>query len=455
MRPCLAPGPRAVLSALPKEFRMRPAAQVQAAINVLHEMQLHHRPASAALADWGKANRYAGSGDRAAIGNLVYDSLRRRASAEHLMGAHSARAGVLGALRTAQGLSVDAIAAICDGGTHAPKALSPAEKANLSKPVDREVPAYVAAEVPEWTMAQFAALFGARAAAEGQGLASRAPVDIRVNTVKTDRSSVLTALARHKPIVTSHSALGLRIPLPEGSNRHPNLEAEIGHGHGWFEIQDEGSQIAAALTGVKPGQTVLDLCAGAGGKTLAMAAAMGNKGAIFAYDDDKFRLRPIIERIARAGLTNIEPITAGDKAALAALGPRFDCVLVDAPCSGSGTWRRKPDAKWRLKADSLLKRQKEQRDVLATAARHVHAGGRLVYVTCSLFAEENTSQIEAFLAANPAFRLIPTAEAWATASAGTLTGAAPASADGRLETLLLTPASHGTDGFFVAVMVKA
>jgi 16S rRNA (cytosine967-C5)-methyltransferase len=434
---------------------MRPAARVQAAINVLHEMQQHHRPASAALADWGKANRYAGSGDRAAIGNLVYDALRRRASAEHLLQARTARAGVLGALRTAQGLSAADIAAMCDGSMHAPKPLSPAEAACLAKPLDQAKPAHVAAEVPEWAMPHFEALFGTRAAAEGQALAARAPVDIRVNTLKSNRAAVTTDLARHAPVATPISALGLRIPLPETSNRHPNLEAEIGHGHGWFEVQDEGSQIAAALTGVKPGQTVLDLCAGAGGKALAMSAAMGNKGAIFAYDDDKFRLRPIIERIARAGLTNIEPVTAGDKAALAALGPRFDCVLVDAPCSGSGTWRRKPDAKWRLKPDSLAKRQIEQREVLAVAARHVHAGGRLVYVTCSLFAEENTAQVEAFLAANPGFRLLPTAEAWATASAGALTGAAPASADGRTDTLLLTPASHGTDGFFVAVMVKA
>jgi 16S rRNA (cytosine967-C5)-methyltransferase len=433
---------------------MRPAARVQAAIAVVHEMQLHHRPASAALADWGKSNRYAGSGDRAAIGNLVYDALRRRASAEHLMEAHTARAGVLGALRTAQGLEPDAIAALCDGGMHTPKALSPFEKTCLKKPLDRALPGHVAAEVPEWAMPHFAALFGDRAAAEGQALAERAPVDIRVNAVKIDRSGVLEALARHNPSLTQRSALGLRIPLPEGSNRHPNLEAEITHGHGWFEVQDEGSQIAAALTGVKPGQTVLDLCAGAGGKTLAMAAAMANKGVVFAYDDDKFRLRPIIERIARAGVTNIEPVTAGDKTALAALGPRFDCVLVDAPCSGSGTWRRKPDAKWRLKADSLVKRQKEQRDVLAVAARHVCPGGRLVYVTCSLFADENTAQVEAFLAANPGFRLLPTAEAWATASPGALAGAAPASADGRTDTLLLSPASHGTDGFFVAVMAR-
>jgi 16S rRNA (cytosine967-C5)-methyltransferase len=433
---------------------MRPAARIQAAIDVLDEMQARHRPASQALADWGKSHRFAGSGDRAAIGNLVYDALRHRASADHLMQAETARARILGSLRIVAGMSPDAIAALCDGAQFAPKALSAEEAQHLAGALDAKKPDYASAEMLPWAFKVFQSVFGDDAIHQGRALAERAPVDIRVNTLKSDRAKVAIALARHKPAATLRSALGLRIPLPEGAARHPNVEAELCHGQGWFEVQDEGSQIAAALTGVKPGDTVLDLCAGAGGKTLALAAALNNRGRLCAYDDDMLRLRPIVERLNRAGATCVEPVTAGDTAALAALGDVFDCVLVDAPCSGSGTWRRKPDAKWRLKPHALEKRHQEQRAVLETAARHVRPGGRLVYVTCSLFPSENVQQVDAFLGVYPDFALVPTANAWANASPGTLTGEAPASADGRTDTLLLSPASHTTDGFFAAVMTR-
>jgi 16S rRNA (cytosine967-C5)-methyltransferase len=432
---------------------MRPAARVQAAIDVLHELQTRHRPASQALADWGKANRYAGSGDRAAIGNLVYDALRRRGSADHVMQAETARARILGTLRVAHDTSADAIAALCDGEKFSPSTLTGEERAHLAKPKDA-LPAHVAAEMPRWAFSLFETQFGDHAAAEGSALAARAPVDIRVNTLKSERAAVAAALARHKPAATPLSALGLRIPIAIDTQRNPNVEAELTHGQGFFEVQDEGSQIAAALSGVKPGQQVLDLCAGAGGKTLALAAALANRGRLVAYDDDAVRLRPIVERLHRNGVSCVEPINAGDTAALERLGASFDCVLIDAPCSGSGTWRRKPDAKWRLKPHALEKRQVEQRAVLDTGAAHVKPGGRLVYITCSLFKSENRDQIDGFLMANPAFALVPTAEAWATASYATLDGAAPASADGNTDTLLLSPARHGTDGFFVAVMQR-
>ncbi len=434
---------------------MRPAARVEAAITVLTDIITRHRPASAALADWGKSNRYAGSGDRAAIGNLVFDALRHRATAAHALGAKTPRALILGALHVADGISAGEIATLCDGGPHAPAALTDAERTALDTAATRSMTPAASADLPTWVYPAFDALFGTRAAAEGSALAARAPVDLRVNTLKATRAQVLDALAKYGAEATAHSALGIRIHAPDGSKRIPNVEADVAHGKGWFEVQDEGSQIAAALTGVKPGETVLDLCAGAGGKTLALAAAMQNKGKLYAYDDDKVRLRPIFERMTRAGITNVEVISAGDTSTLAGLGDRFDCVLVDAPCSGAGTWRRKPDAKWRLKPESLVKRQAEQRAVLATAKRHVKQGGRLVYVTCSLLPEENTGQIAAFLAANEDFTLVPTARAWAEATPGTLAATPPASADGATDTLLLTPHSHNTDGFFVAVMQRA
>lgn len=431
---------------------MRPSARVEAAIDVLDDIVRRHRPASAALADWGKSNRYAGSGDRSAIGNLVFDALRKRASSAHASGSDKPRGLVLGALMRAGGLGVEEIAALCDGGTHAPAPLADAERKALSTAPSRPMSEAERADVPAFALDHFKTVFGAGAVEEAAALSNRAPVDLRTNTLKTDRARLLAALAKHQPLPTKYSRLGVRLAPPEGGKRQANVEADVTHGKGFFEVQDEGSQIAAALTGAKAGETLLDLCAGAGGKTLALAAAMENKGQIYAYDDDKTRLRPIFERMTRAGATNVEVISAGDTSTLASLADRFDCVLIDAPCTGSGTWRRKPDAKWRLKPDSIRKRQAEQRAVLATAASHVKAGGRLVYVTCSLFPGENTEQVEAFLAANPDFALVPTAQAWSGASKGMLEGAAPNSADGRSDSLVLTPLQHGTDGFFVAVM---
>ena len=216
-------------------------------------------------------------------------------------------------------------------------------------------------------------------------------------------------------------------------------------------MQDEGSQIAALMAAAGPRQQVLDICAGAGGKTLAFAAAMRNTGQIYAYDDDAARLRPIFERLKRAGARNVQVLQPGDAAAVTALGPRFDLVFVDAPCTGSGAWRRRPDAKWRLKPANLAQRQDEQRAILDAAAPMVKPGGRLVYATCSVLPEENGDQIGWFLANHSGFATLPWREAW-TAGVG---GDPPASADGSDETLLLTPARHGTDGFFIAVLRRA
>jgi 16S rRNA (cytosine967-C5)-methyltransferase len=193
---------------------------------------------------------------------------------------------------------------------------------------------------------------------------------------------------------------------------------------------------------------VLDLCAGAGGKTLALAAAMQNTGQIYAYDADKRQLRPIFERLKRAGARNVQVMDAGDETALLVLGPRFDLVLVDAPCTGSGTWRRKPDSKWRLKPANIPERQAEQREALALGARLVKPGGALVYVTCSVLPEENADHVAAFLDEHPDFAVLPYAGPWRER----LGGEPPDSADGRTDTPQLTPARHSTDGFFIALM---
>jgi 16S rRNA (cytosine967-C5)-methyltransferase len=234
-----------------------------------------------------------------------------------------------------------------------------------------------------------------------------------------------------------------------GPGKSPHVEAEPGHGKGWYEVQDEGSQLATLLAGAKPRQQVIDLCAGAGGKTLALAALMENTGQLYAYDADRMRLRPIFERLKRAGARNVQVPAAGDREALAKLKCKLDLVLIDAPCTGSGVWRRRPDAKWRLSPQMLEARRAEQATVLNEGAALVKPGGRLAYITCSVLPSENRDQVDAFLARHPDFKLIPWSELWAEALP-----AVPAipSADASAETLQMTPLDHGTDGFFVAVM---
>jgi 16S rRNA (cytosine967-C5)-methyltransferase len=241
----------------------------------------------------------------------------------------------------------------------------------------------------------------------------------------------------------------VRIEHPPGPGKSPHVEAEPGHGKGWYEVQDEGSQVATLLSGAGPRQQVIDLCAGAGGKTLALAVLMENTGQLYAYDADRLRLRPIFERLKRAGVRNAQVLPAGDVEALAKLEGKMDLVLIDAPCTGSGVWRRRPDAKWRLSPQMLEARLAEQRAVLDEGARLVKPGGRLAYITCSVLPSENRDQVDAFLAGHPEFKLIPWRELWERALPD-----APAlpSADGSAETLQMTPLSHGTDGFFIAVM---
>jgi 16S rRNA (cytosine967-C5)-methyltransferase len=427
---------------------VRPGAKLRAAAEVLEDILARHRPAAMALADWGRAHRFAGSGDRSAIGTLVYDALRRRSSIAAQMGTDTPRALALGAAPRAFAMTAAEVAVTADGSEHALSPLTEEEAARLGQPLPADTSASVAGDIPDWLLPSFERAFGAGAAEEGAALSARAPVDLRVNTLKATREKVLKALERYGAVPTPLSPQGVRVPAPEGAARSPALEAETGHGKGWFEVQDEGSQIAALLAGAGPRQQILDLCAGAGGKTLALAAGMQNTGQIYAYDADKRQLRPIFERLKRAGARNVQVMEAGDEAALRALGPRFDLVLVDAPCTGSGTWRRKPDSKWRLKPANIPDRQAEQRNVLALGAELVKPGGALVYATCSVLPEENGDQVAAFLAEHPDFALEPYAEAWRAR----LATEPPRSADGKDDTLQLTPLRHGTDGFFIALL---
>ncbi|MDX1731402.1 MAG: RsmB/NOP family class I SAM-dependent RNA methyltransferase, partial [Aurantimonas coralicida] len=288
---------------------------------------------------------------------------------------------------------------------------------------------------------------------EAAALSDRPPLDMRVNTLRADRDKVAKALTPFAATATALAPQGLRVPPIAGDGRHPNVQVEAGFQKGWFEIQDEGSQIVALLAGAAPGMQVLDFCAGAGGKTLALAASMENTGQIHAYDSDRQRLAPIHDRLKRAEVRNVQVHAPRDD--IGELEGRMDLVLVDAPCTGTGTWRRRPDAKWRLAERQLDKRLEEQDAVLDAAARFVKPGGRLVYITCSLLPEENGARVAAFLErdAGAQFKVADAVGRWAEALPEA-PKAYHASALGDGTTLTLTPRTTGTDGFFFAVLER-
>ncbi len=430
---------------------MKPAAHAQAAIEILADLDARRRPVTDALKDWGLSHRFAGSKDRAGIASLVYDVLRKRASLAWRMGAETPHALVLGALAFTRGLDADVIASSFADSPHAPPALSDAERRAIAGGTLEGAPEWVRGDYPEWLDEHLLGTFGDTRADEGAALAERAPLDMRVNALKGTRAEALAELSHLGAEATPFAPFGIRIPLL-ADGRGPPVQSEPAFLKGLVEVQDEGSQIAALVAGAKPGEQVIDLCAGAGGKTLALAASMDNKGQLFAHDRDIRRLAPLHERAQRAGVSNLQIRSPrGKEDVLSDLERRADLVVVDAPCTGTGTWRRNPDAKWRLRPNALEMRRGEQAAVLAEAARLVKPGGRLAYITCSILPEENEKQIDAFRTAHPDFTAVPAATAAEAAGLGAL--AAHATADN--SALLLTPHRSGTDGFFVALLERS
>jgi 16S rRNA (cytosine967-C5)-methyltransferase len=427
-----------------------PAARLSAATEVFGDILTRHRPAADALKDWGLSHRFAGSGDRAAIAGLVYDMLRRRASSAFIMGEDTPRAVLLGMLRLERGLDVAAVEKLADGSRFAPSPLSEEERARLASADLESAPPHVRGDYPEWLDPHLARVFGEERADEGAALSSRAPLDLRVNRLKAERERAAEELAHLAPTPTRWSPDGLRIRLsPDAKN--PAVHAEPAFIKGLVEVQDEGSQLAAMLANAQPGEQVVDLCAGAGGKTLALAAAMQNHGQIYATDSDKRRLQPIHARLDRSGARNVQVRTPrGAAELLADVHGHADRVLIDAPCTGIGAWRRNPDPKWRVRPGALAQRLKEQRDTLARAAPLVKPGGVIVYVTCSVLDEENGAQVRDFLAGHADFTLAPPADIIEPLGerAFLFRRAALLSAEG----LLMTPRRTDTDGFFVAML---
>lgn len=430
---------------------MRLGGRLQAAIEILTDIETRHRPVPDALKDWGLSHRFAGSGDRGAIGNLVHDALRKRSSHAFIMGGDTPANLALGVLLRQWGVTPAELVAELEGDRFAPEIPSQAElEACLARPLT-EAPAHVQADIPEWIVPEFERAFGSEWIAEAAMLADRPPLDLRVNSLCADQAKVLEALEAPGAETSRLAKLGIRVPAGSGPTRQVAATSEVCFAKGWFEIQDEGSQLAAALMGAKPDDQVLDYCAGGGGKSLAMAAIMGNHGQIHAFDADRRRLAPMVERLRRAGVRNVQLVERA--AGLEGLVGRLDRVLVDAPCTGTGTWRRRADAKWRLSEKNLADRMADQDAVLDSAARFVRPGGELAYVTCSLLPSENTARAEAFLARHDDFEPIDLSSRWTEVVADP---AAPLPLVRKGLGLVLSPRRTGTDGFyFVAFKRKA
>ncbi len=429
---------------------MKFGGRVQAAIEVLSDITDNHTPLAQALRDWGKSHRFAGSKDRSFIGILVHDALRTRASSAWRMGEDTPRAIILGTLVWSWGETPDSLSTAFAEDTHSPKPISKSEHAALGGFKQFMLaPAWIQADIPEWCWPMFSNNFDEEAVFEGAALAKRPPLDLRVNTLKTDRETALAALKPFGAQACQISPIGIRIPPGTRDERLPNIQSEEIFLTGGVDIQDEGSQIVSLLIDAKPGETVLDYCAGGGGKSLAVAGDMQDQGRLYAYDIDKRRLAPLYQRAQRAGaqcINIIQPPIGG----LDGLKTKMDRVLVDAPCTGSGTWRRKPDAKWRLSPQTLELRMSEQQAVLEQAKAYVKPGGFLFYITCSVFAEENENQIYGFLEANSDYELLSAGEVFEDRLG--VNAPKPWSEDGC--TVTLTPATTDTDGFFFAVVQR-
>jgi len=423
---------------------MRLPGRISAAIDVLTDIEARKRPVSEALKAWGLNNRFAGAGDRAAIGNLVYDALRRKASHAALMGSDAPRALVLSVVVREWGKTPEELADLFASDAHSPEAMSVAEiRALETRSTDVHLSDHSAADVPEWVVPALTESFGDSWVSEAQAMAGRPPLDLRANTLKSSRDKVLKALDRFAPEAGPVTTTGIRLAAGTGDSRTPNVQTDEGYLKGWFEIQDQGSQAVSTLVDAQPGDQVLDLCAGGGGKSLAMAAAMNNKGQIFAFDSDRNRLAPIYDRLKRSGVRNVQVRPPAD-GALDDLVGKLDRVVIDAPCTGTGTWRRQPTAKWKLTPDQVALRVAEQQALLDQGVTFVKPGGVIAYITCSILPDENSRQINAFLERHPGFEAVPGNTLWMKHFAASKARARFTPEGG----ILLSPLTTGTDGFY-------
>jgi 16S rRNA (cytosine967-C5)-methyltransferase len=435
---------------------MTPGARLAAALDLLSEIAADPRPADAVVQSFLRARRYMGAGDRRAVTERVYGLLRRHARLGWWTGDGSPRERLIADLVLTDRMEPKEIKALFTGADRTPYPLDGPERemaAHLvGQPLEpHEMPEAARLELPDWLLPYVADSLGPDWRAAVAALNAEAPLDLRVNTLKTDRDGARAALAEAGIQATD----GPLSPLALRVRGRANLAATPPFRDGLVEVQDAGSQVAALLVGAAPGMAVCDLCAGAGGKTLALGAAMTGKGRLLACDVSAARLERAKVRLRRAGVHNatLRVLDEAGRKWLKRQKGGFDRVLVDAPCSGTGSWRRNPDARWRLAEGDLANLTAEQDGILARAGRMVKPGGRLVYVTCSVLRAENEDRVAAFLASETGatFSPVPVATAWA--DSGLPADACPVSADATA--LRLAPADHDTDGFFAAVLEKA
>ncbi len=434
---------------------MTPAARLAAAIDLLAAVEASpRRPADAIANDFFRARRFIGSSDRRNVSERAWGAIRQRLRlawhfAEIGEPNPPARMLMAGHLLLAEGWVLAGVEQNYSGERFAPVPLVPSEKALLERLAGRpllhpDMPEGPRLNLPIWALPGLVARFGAALAAEAVAMEEAAPLDLRANLLRGTREEALAALAAEgiAATATPYSPWGMRI-----ADRRPVSATKVFES-GLIEIQDEGSQLIALLTEARPGMRVADYCAGAAGKTLALAATMDNKGHIVACDVSVTRLEGAVRRLRRAGVNNAERhlLVAGDKWRKRQ-GRKFDRVLVDAPCTGSGTWRRNPDARIRTNARDLAELVAKQAMILDDASELVRVGGRLVYATCSLLPEEDELQVEAFLLRHPDFAPVPLPALWERLVPGV---AAP----GEGPHMALSPARHGTDGFFAAVLER-
>lgn len=430
---------------------MNPGARLAATLEILEQIETTPRPADALTSAYFRARRYIGSKDRGAVSTLLYAVLRHHARLNWWLEkngtAPSPRGRFLTYLRLVEKMTEAEIEGLFDGKRFSPTPLTKEEKKYLSalKGHTLEHPHMdkaVRGECPAWAAEGLEKRFGKKLETELEALLRPAPLDLRVNTLKISRAEAIETLRKSglKVEETKHSPVGLRV------RERPSLGDIALLKQGAIEIQDEGSQLVAFALAPKPGERVVDFCAGAGGKTLALSILMQNKGKIVACDVLENRLKRSAERFRRAGLHNIEtkPLKSERDPWVKHHKEKFDRVLVDAPCSGTGTWRRNPDSRWRALGPGLDALLPLQAGILDSACRLVRPGGRLVYATCSLLPEENEKQIERFLDNHTDFKLVPIRDA----------AAALEKLPGIGDYLALSPAAHDTDGFFAAVMEK-
>ncbi len=442
---------------------MTPGARVQASIELLSQIGAEAQDPGTAIDGYFRSRRYAGAGDRRAITGRVYDNLRHRARLDWWIARTGLpidpdpRSRVLAQLAVYDRTSPDALTRLFTGTRHCPPQMTDGERDLADSLYGRpamhaEMPQWVRLEYPAWMAPSLQALWGPRLETELQALGQTAPVDIRVNSLKATREAVQDALGQAKidTEATPLSPIGLRLT---GRARLGGLKA---FKNGWFEVQDEGSQVVSLLVGAEAGMTVVDYCAGAGGKTLALVAAMAasstdqdqRAGRIIACDVSRYRMDRMAPRLKRAGVTNLrrQIVTARDDNWVKANRGMADRVLADVPCTGTGAWRRNLDAKWRFQPEDLAELLESQRTIMKQAASLVAPKGRFVYATCSLLTEENEAQLDWFLKNMPSFAPCPIENVWAE----TIGGTAPDSGSG----LRLSPASTGTDGFYCAVLER-